>query len=378
MNLRNIPHIVFDTATIGFQNNRVFDPTYAAKFPGALVWSVLSNHVTKRGWEIMTSDVFLKKPVRPSQAFCISEMVTPFTMSVLESGAVPLVIMSAESPNVACEFYHNLNMYTQLYRHAFLFSGAGERVGFSTLFHPLYWPNTCRDVKLGLGWNERQFLVMVAGNKHRFLINEHKPLKSLRRLVKRLVWSYMCFTDKLFQLKDLYQERADAICYFADVSGFRLFGTGWDIQRSLNNAQWQVIQKLKPTFVEDKMDVLGRFRFAVCFENCVFPGYVTEKIFDCFMAGCIPIYLGAPDISDFVPASSFIDYRHFGNYTALERFMRQMTEPEAFKYLKSAREFLASPEFEKFTADWFVNNLMDIIGQEFDSQSKKGWCPPIK
>lgn len=364
MNSQSAFQIVFDTADIEFQNNRVFDPKHAAKFPGALVWSIFRDRAKERGWDIMTSDVFLKNPGRPMPALCISEMITPFTARTLAAGAVPFIILSGESPNVAYGFYHNLGKYTRPYRHAFLFRGAGARVKSPTLFHPLYWSNTCRDVRSGLEWDKRQFLVMIAGNKQRLLVNEQKPLKGMRRLVKKLIWSYLHLTDELFRFEDLYQRRLDAICYFAGVPGFKLFGTGWDKKQGLYDVQWQAIQKLEPVFVEDKMDVLSHFRFALCFENCIFPGYVTEKIFDCFLAGCIPVYLGAPDISDFVPPSTFIDYRNFGSYSALDKFMREMTESETIKYLEAARGFLASPEFDKFTADCFVKKIINLIDRE--------------
>ncbi len=179
--------IVFDTATIEFQNNQIFDHQHAAKFPGALTWAVFSDHAKKRGWEIMTSDVYLKKSVHFSPTLCISEMVTPFTKQVLATGAIPLIILSGESPNVAWDFYHNLSRYVLPYRHAFLFRGAGVRVKPPTRFHPLYWSNTYLDVEPAPEWNKRKYLVMIAGNKQRILVNEQKPLKSIRRLAKRLI-----------------------------------------------------------------------------------------------------------------------------------------------------------------------------------------------
>ena len=36
-------------------------------------------------------------------------------------------------------------------------------------------------------------------------------------------------------------------------------------------------------------------------------GYVTEKIFDAFKAGCVPVYWGAENITKYVPAECFID-----------------------------------------------------------------------
>ena len=357
--------IVFDTATIEFQNNQIFDHQHAAKFPGALTWAVFSDHAKKRGWKVMTSDVYLKKTVHSSPSLCISEMVTPFTKRVLATEAVPFVILSGESPNVAWNFYHYLERYARPYSHAFLFRGAGARVKPSTRFHPLYWPNTYCDMTSAPEWNKRQFLAMIVGNKQRLLVNEQKPLKSMRRLAKRLVWGYLRLTDPLFRFEDLYHKRIDAICYFADVLGFKLFGTGWDQQRGLGNTQWQIIQRLRPASVEDKLGTLRHFRFALCFENCVFPGYVTEKVFDCFLSGCVPIYLGAPDITDFIPKESFIDFREFGNYVELDRFLREMTEVGFQKYIGAARDFLASSEFNKFTVDYFVNDILNVIEQEF-------------
>jgi len=44
--------------------------------------------------------------------------------------------------------------------------------------------------------------------------------------------------------------------------------------------------------VQDKIKTLNEFRYSLCFENSYTPGYVTEKIFDAFAGGTIPIYWG--------------------------------------------------------------------------------------
>lgn len=45
-------------------------------------------------------------------------------------------------------------------------------------------------------------------------------------------------------------------------------------------------------FVEDKHKWLQNYKFNLCFENSSYPGYLTEKLFDAYNAGCIPIYWG--------------------------------------------------------------------------------------
>ncbi len=38
------------------------------------------------------------------------------------------------------------------------------------------------------------------------------------------------------------------------------------------------------------MDVFRRYRFCIAMENTIAHDYVTEKLWDAFAAGCVPIY----------------------------------------------------------------------------------------
>merc|ERR1740129_1268743 len=57
----------------------------------------------------------------------------------------------------------------------------------------------------------------------------------------------------------------------------------------------------------DKHGALKKYRVYMALENVMERGYVTEKIIDGYAAGNVNVYLGASDISDYVPAGSFID-----------------------------------------------------------------------
>ena len=54
------------------------------------------------------------------------------------------------------------------------------------------------------------------------------------------------------------------------------------------------------------MSVFNQYKFIAAFENSHTNGYITEKIFNVFFAGCIPIYDGAPNIGKFINPQSFI------------------------------------------------------------------------
>ena len=54
------------------------------------------------------------------------------------------------------------------------------------------------------------------------------------------------------------------------------------------------------------------YPFVVAMENTEIPDYVTEKVYDALFAGAIPIYLGAPNILDYVPSlDSLLLVRNF-------------------------------------------------------------------
>ena len=46
--------------------------------------------------------------------------------------------------------------------------------------------------------------------------------------------------------------------------------------------------------------------------------YVTEKLYDGFEGGCLPIYLGAPNVDDFLPSTdAIVKYENLGSPVAL-------------------------------------------------------------
>jgi hypothetical protein len=93
----------------------------------------------------------------------------------------------------------------------------------------------------------------------------------------------------------------------------------------------------------------------------VLKGWITEKIFDCFFAGTVPIYWGAPEIAELIPTDCFIDMRQFGSYPELARFLKALGPRDIERYKQSARAFLRSPQFEPFTKEAFAQRFLDLV-----------------
>ena len=83
---------------------------------------------------------------------------------------------------------------------------------------------------------------------------------------------------------------------------------------------------------QTKIETIARYRFCLALENSISPDYVTEKIFDPLMAGTIPVYLGAPNVDEFMPANSFINASAFSSPAELASYLRHLVEtPHAYE-----------------------------------------------
>jgi len=152
---------------------------------------------------------------------------------------------------------------------------------------------------------------------------------------------------------ELYSERFKLVEFFeADhKEDFDLYGRWWPGTFTTYRG-----------VIQSKLDLLKNYKFCFAYENIKgVPGYITEKIFDCFEAGCVPVYWGAPNISKYVPKNCFIDREDFASNEALYTFMKNMDEAHYREYIKNIQTFLNSEQAQVFSFDNFVRNTMALI-----------------
>lgn len=185
----------------------------------------------------------------------------------------------------------------------------------------------------------------------------------------------------------LYPERVRAIRWFETHAphDFDLYGVDWDMPvlpgglvGKLERRFWRALGrfvKLRPFpsyrgKVVHKRDVLARTRFAICYENVRdLPGYITEKIFDCSFSGCVPVYWGASNITDHIPADCFVDRRQFHDTGEVYRFLKAMTEQEFRGYQQRMAVFLQSDAAYPFSSEFFSETIVNTIVQDIGSQT---------
>ncbi|MBC7498174.1 hypothetical protein H7170_00860 [Candidatus Gracilibacteria bacterium] len=93
------------------------------------------------------------------------------------------------------------------------------------------------------------------------------------------------------------------------------------------------------------------------------PGYITEKIWDSFKAKSVPIYWGASNITDYVPKNCFIDYRDFGDFQILEKFLSNLTEREYNTYIQNIESFMQTQEAKKWFDHYWATDFLENLGK---------------
>ena len=176
---------------------------------------------------------------------------------------------------------------------------------------------------------------------------------------------------------ELYSEREKTIRWFEreHPGEFDLYGAGWDrktfggprLVRALNRIGplTRLLAERFPSYrgtVKEKRPVLAQYRFSICYENArEIPGYITEKIFDSFFAGCVPVYWGAPDILSHVPKACFIDRREFATHEDLYAYMKNMSEEEYAARRQAIRAYLESPQAREFSGAFFAETVAKAV-----------------
>lgn len=116
--------------------------------------------------------------------------------------------------------------------------------------------------------------------------------------------------------------------YVRDLDAVTVYGVGWDafVAARPNTTNVRVGHALHrsrdPSFT---VDILKKHTFVIIIENTDADGYVSEKIYDAFIAGTIPIYYGNNNKRVNIPRDMYIDLKKFSSSRALNEYLAGLT-----------------------------------------------------
>jgi hypothetical protein len=296
-----------------------------------------------------TADYVISNNLEIKDAFIITEILTPWTKELTKRGAKRHIILCMETPSFAWKFYANLNKITSQYKYSFLFSGSKFKVSDDTIFVPTIFPQPdfIENSSFSNSWENRSHFTLINSNQ-------------IRRVYKPLHILYSLFDKSL--RSEIYTLRLKLIHFFHKTGKFDLYGRNWDKKiYGIPYKYYKAALSVYKGSVEDKISTMSNYRFALCVENIVYPGYITEKIFDCLFAGCIPIYYGAPDIQEYIPKNCYIDYREFKNNYELDYYLQNFDSTKYNEFHKNISNFLHSTNFNEYTCRSYAEKLFKTI-----------------
>lgn len=320
-------NVYIDPFGEGYLSNKLFsyDKTLN-RDDGLSIMRFLKKYCSERDINLNTSDLWNNKDKGHENVFVSFNHKKSFA---IKNNINKKILFHFEPPVVTPSVYKNINVLFKIYDEIFLSCRLNNsKCGYFN------WPQPHNDVIPNYWENiNRYFLTMINANK------KHRS-----------------------RHKELYSERIKAVEFFSGNNDIDLYGFGWDKRPFF--PYWfykSALQKVYRGSVESKYQTLSKYNFAICFENMIMSGFVTEKIFDCFYAGTIPVYLGAPDIEKYVPKECFIDMRNFKDYGKLRQFLKSLTKSEINAYKENARKYLESEQFEPYTKEHFAEMFVAAI-----------------
>ena len=166
---------------------------------------------------------------------------------------------------------------------------------------------------------------------------------------------------------ELYSERRRLSSYFESnyPNDFDLYGLRWNRPITKWQRIFPFLVKKYSTYrghTKDKINTLSHYKFNVAYENISdAKGYIADRIFSALQAKSVPIYWGAPNITEYIDADTFIDRRQFKSNAELAQFLKQMTEREYNTYIDAAERFMQSEKYANFLPGNFCNKIIKAL-----------------
>ena len=190
-----------------------------------------------------------------------------------------------------------------------------------------------RGFELGLTQDSNQtfirvyFAAMVLcsySNEQRSLIFDpsKKPLNTRKRFLIYMASNCVDFREAAFDA----MSHIDVVYYGGRCAGNISDHNETAVKQQRGGMHWRMNAR-----------VFGQYRFCLVLENTKKDGYVTEKIINAFLGGCVPIYYGTEDVFQLFNIKAFVYYDIENPKPAMDR-VRYLNENRS-----AYNEVLAEP-----------------------------------
>jgi hypothetical protein len=358
--------VFIDPSSHHFFCNELFNSQSPHNLDGSLnAYLYLRELFQSSGIEVNTGDYLLtgEKLKRRNVYFSLG-VLEHYKVLAKRSDVILSGLFTMEAPIVQPSLYKSLPEADKYFRRIYSFTTGEALARFG-----------CRNVNLS------KFHIPYPYSR----VIEELWQKTDRKFLNLLNCNRLCRRS----WQELYTERLRAVDYFAQYDEIDLYGMHWEVPPYIVGETWIpatltrinrylyerfpsvrkrrfdcAIKKAYRGFAVSKYLTQSNYTFTICYENMMLPGWLNENIFDCFLVGTVPIFLGPPDITDYVPAECFIDKRSFATYADLRQFLKSLSAKDIQSYRENARDYLSSALFKLFTKEKFADLFLRAVEED--------------
>ena len=365
----NISVSVIPNHPIGL-NNQIFKRNFplATSWRGNTHWMdsniELYNLCTKNNIKIATCDL-----LPPDQADVVLKFDLPQTyneiLDIKQSAPnSKLILLLQESPFLPYWFNkenHNLFNLILTYNHKLI---DGSRYQHVCL--PIANPPT---QILPRNWESRKRCVVLQSNIYSGIKASRTPFHYLKKIYffRSKGWKFSWRDVIKTEQSLLYEHRRRFVQFFHQKypQSIDVYGRGWE---GKSDGWFYKLFPDRPYPIEtsifqgEKLDLFQKYRFVLAFENYQGDeGYISEKLFDAFYAGAVPIYLGDLQISSYVDDRCFIDARKFKSLRHLIDFIENCDKNSWQSIRKNIDQYIFSDKIKRFLPQAFAYAVINAV-----------------
>lgn len=156
--------------------------------------------------------------------------------------------------------------------------------------------------------------------------------------------------EYLYGENEFYKKQKNKFCSTVFSSPY---STRFDMVNLLNtyktvDCYGKIHREQIPDGEKNKMDVISDYKFNICFENTIYPGYFTEKLLQAKVAGCIPIYYSDKTYSNDFNSRCCINMIDFENKNNLLEYLKEIdSDNRLYSNILSENLFNDIPNLDK-------------------------------
>lgn len=164
---------------------------------------------------------------------------------------------------------------------------------------------------------------------------------------------------------ELYSLRRKIIRFFESHAPefFDLFGYGWNTPNTRHLGPSEPFYtSLYKGEAGDKWETFAKYKFIFCIQNAIPAGQFEGDAFMAMAVGSVPIYLPPPDVDQFIPQNTYINFSRFKDNNELVLYLKKIVNTKEYEdYRKAGWDYLNSSKFKPFTVEQFSQDVYQAI-----------------